>query len=748
MKKIYALIIILFLASDLFAATKYWVGTTGNYSVGANWNTMPDGSGTSGTPVNTDDIVIDRNASITIDGTYLPSSVWVINNAIVNFINTSTAKIYTIGGGAVSPSFKIEGGSTLNVTGTGSITLEMFAGNAEIYGTLDFTGNNSKMNYNTLATTTRIKTGGKIRYGGLSSNAVGTTTSFFMESGSTYEVYKDGGIFPTGSFDQNSLLLNSGAVANAASFSMNSAAGSYGNYEFNSPIYTGTSVGVNQNTTFNNFTLTDDGSGKWIFSTSPSSIYTLTVNGNLSISGGSTLTINNATSGNVLTTLLVKGNINNNGLITEAIGNIGSVIEIGGNTSTTFSSVANGITNDVNMKMNKSSGTLTALTDINLPNSPNAKLTLSNGNIDVLTNNKILFIQNPASVALITGSASSHVIGKLKRSSNQLSGYIFPVSNDGIQIAKATITTSNSNPTDWTVEFIPTNSNASAGLTSGVIDIVSNYYWNISRTGATPADAGFLTLYYSGLTTSSVLIPSQVKIVHWNGSTWDNLGGVDGGGSVDNTLGSTGGSAPGDPITTFSPFAIAGTIGTLPISIEYFHGIKNITNNTLLWKINCSGNSNVRVILEHSTTNNNFQPIYSLNANALRCLQPFDKTDFNLSAGINYYRLKVIDENGKINFSKIIGLLNKESGVELLGILPNPVSNNETAILSLSAAQKTVFHFLITDMSGKQIYKDLKTLAAGDNQLTLNLPDLSSGSYVLTGFTDEGRKVSIQFIKN
>ncbi len=748
MKKIYTLIIILFSASNLFAATKYWVGTIGNYSSGTNWNTMPDGSGTSGAPVNTDDIVIDRNASITIDGTYFPSSVWVINNAIVNFINTSTAKTYTIGGGSVSPSFKIEGGAILNVTGTGSITLEMFSGNAEIYGILDFTGNNSKMNYNVLATTTRIKTGGKIRYGALSSNGVGTTTSFFMESGSTYEVYKDAGTFPTGTFDANSLLLNTGAVANAASFSMNSAAGSYGNYEFNSPGYTGTSLGVNQNTTFNNFTLTNDGSGKWIFSTSPSSIYTLTVNGNLSISGGSTFVINNATSGNVLTTLLVKGNINNNGLITEAIGNVGSVIEIGRNTSSTFSSVANGITNDVNMKMNKSAGILTALTDINLPNSPNAQLTLTNGNIDVLTNNKILFIQNPAATALITGSAASHIIGKLKRSSNQLSGYIFPVSNDGIQIAKATITTNNNNATDWTVEFIPTNPNANAGLTPAVIDIVSNYYWNISRTGTTPADAGFLTLYYSGLTTSSVLIPSQVKIVHWNGTTWDNLGGVDGGGSVDNTLGSTGGTAPADPITTFSPFAIAGILGTLPISIEYFNGTKNITSNKLSWKINCSGNSNVRVTLEHSTTNNNFQPIYSLNANALQCLQPFDRTDFNPSAGINYYRLKVTDENGKINYSKIIGLLNKESGVELLGILPNPVSNNETTILSLSAAKKTVFHFVITDMNGKQIYKDFKTLVAGNNQLTLNLPVLSSGSYVLAGVTDEGLKVSLQFIKN
>ena len=79
------------------AGTIYWVGTTGNYSDGANWNTNQTGVA-SGAPTNTDDIVIDRNATITIDGTYFPSSLWIINNAVVNFTNPATSKTYTIGG--------------------------------------------------------------------------------------------------------------------------------------------------------------------------------------------------------------------------------------------------------------------------------------------------------------------------------------------------------------------------------------------------------------------------------------------------------------------------------------------------------------------------------------------------------------------------------------------------------------------------------------------------------------------------
>ncbi len=750
MKKYYLLFLFsTLLTNSIFAATKYWVGTTGAYSNGANWNTMSNGSGTPGAPLNTDDIVIDRNATITIDGTYLPSSLLITNNAVVNFANTSTAKTYTIGGGVISPAFNIANGSTLNITGTGSITLAMLSGSTgAIFGTLDFSGSSSKLDCSFGGGISSIKSGGTIRYGGSSSGTIGTITTFFMESGSTYEIYKDGGSFPTGTYDPNSLILNTGATANLAVMSMNSSTGSYGNYEFNSSLYSGSSTGINQNVSFNNISIVDDGSGKWIFSTSLSSIYTLTINNNLIIGNGSTIVINNAASGSQATTLLIKGNINNNGLITETIGNTGSVIEIGGNTSTTISTVANGITNDISILINKTAGTLTALTDLILPNSPNAKFTLTSGNIDMLTNTKLLFIQNPASNALITGTAASHIIGKLKRSSNQAAGYIFPVSNNAAQFAKTIITTNNNNATDWTVEFVPNNPNATAGLTPGVIDIVTNYYWDISRTGATPADAGFLTFYYGGLTSSSVLLPAQVKVVHWNGTTWQNLGGTDGGGSVDNALGSTGGAAPGDPITTFSPFALGGASGVIPISIEYFNGIKTGNTHKLFFKVNCFSNPRLTLTLERSSNSRNFTSIYSVVADAVRCQQPFDNIDYNPLPGTNYYRLKMTDADGNSTYSNIIGLINNKTGFEVLGISPNPVQNNGNLILNISSAQKTNMQIIITDINGKQVQAISETLSAGSNRLILNVNNFPAGTYQLTCTTAEGIKETTRFIKN
>lgn len=751
MKKFYLLIISISIMNSVISATKYWIGPAGNYSDGSRWNSMSDGTGSPGAPINTDNIVIDRNATINIDGNYFPSSVSVINNAIVTFGNVSaTARTYTIGGGAVSPAFTIEAGSILSITGTAAITIAIATGStASVSGILEVTGANSKMDHSFGSGVTTVKTGGRIRYGGVSGNGVGATSTLVLEAGSIYEVFKNGGSFPTATYDANSLLLNTGAVTSPAIFSMNSATGSYGNYEFNSPASNNISTGFNNDYTFNNITITNTGSGKWIYSTNPSTAYTLTINGNLTTASGTTIEINAAASGSQATIFLVKGNLINTGMITESNANTGSLIEMGGAGASAISTAANGISNDISFKINKPAGvSVTALTDITLPNSSFSRLTLTSGNIDMLTNNKLLFLQNGAFTALIGGTVNSHIIGKLKRNSNQIGGYGFPVSNNAAQLAKATITTSSPNATAWTVDFLPVNINAGSGLTAGVIDIVSDYAWDISRSGATPSNADFLTFFYGGLTSSQVLIPAQVKVVHWNGSSWNNLGGTDGGGSVDNSLGSTGGAAPGDPVTTFSPFAIGGTLGTLPVLIEYFSGIRINSTHKLTWKINCTGATNIAINVERSADGMNFNSIYTITADALRCLLPFDNTDINPCAGMNYYRIKTTDAEGKVTYSRIISLLNKQSSLEIVSFSPNPVLDNNYAKLNVASAQKSYLKIVITDMAGKTVYvrKNI-AIVAGGNQLPLNFSNFSAGIYQITGISSEGNKITTSFVK-
>ena len=743
MKKTLILCLLIPFIQQSLATTIFWIGTVGLYSDGTNWNTQANGLGTFGVPLNTDDIVISKNAIITIDGTYNPASVWITSNSIVNFTNTATSKTYTIGGSAtVSPAFKIEAGSTLNVLGTASIILQVLTGSAaQIYGTLDISGSSSRMNYTIGQGITRVKSGGKIRYGGTSSNGTGSVANFFMEAGSTYEVYKNGGSFPTGTYDPLSLVLNTGAVANMSTFSMSAATGSYGNYEFNNPSYTGTTVGLNQNISVNNFTLTDDGSGKWVFSTSPATAYTFTINGNLSQAPNTTIDINRGASGSQATTLLVKGDITSSGVITESNGNTGSVIELGGAGSIHLSLDNTTLTNDVSLIINKS-GTVVLLTDLLMPNSASAKLTLTNGYIDGLINNKTVFIQYPGTGSLVGGSVTSHIIGYLNRATNLVAVYAFPISNNSAQLANAAITPSSTSTTNFTVSFSDVNPDAGNGLTPGVIEVVTPYYWNVTRSGATPADIGFLSLYYNNLTNSYISDPSQAKVVHWSGTIWENLGGINNPGNITNVLGSTGGVAPGDPINVFGSFAIGGVLSVLPLSIEYFNGVKNGNEHRLAWKVDCTNSTHVTITVECSKDGRTFSTLQEMVADAVRCQQPFSHSYVAPYRGFNFYRLKLTDADGHKVYSNIVSLAN--NGFEILSLSPNPSGN---WLLNINDSQPENIMVVVSGMDGRIVSRKSYKAIAGNNGFNIPTTNLSTGIYQVTVYGEDGYRFTGRIVK-
>lgn len=731
-----------------YAGTIYWVGTTGNYSDGANWNTQSNGSGTSGAPTNIDDIVIDRNATITIDGNFQPSSLWIINNATVTFTNTIAARTYSIGGSAtVFPQFKVEAGATLNITGTSSILLDMIAGNsAQIFGTIDITGSGSRMTY--LGGTTIVMTGGKLRYGPGSSNGTGSLATFFMLSGSTYEVYKNGGSFPTGTYDPGSLILNTGAVANPALFNMNSSVGSYGNYEFNSPGYTNSTNGINQNVSFHDFRILNDGAGKWVFSTSNSTAYTLTVTGQLFVDYNCTLDINRAASGSQPTTIMAGADVFCYGNMIESGNNTGSILELIGANPANLVFEPTSLDGDVSLKMNRTADMICG--DLYMSKSLNAKLYLENGNIDVLTNSEVVYIQNKAPDAIVGGSIASHIIGRLIRVSNQTSSYAFPVSNNASQLALAVINPGSTDSTVWDVSFLAPNPNANNGLTPGSIDMVTPYYWTIDALGAPAAGASNLTLHYSDLASSAVLIPAQLKMLTWNGSNWVSLGGVDNGGNVTNTLGSSGGAAPADPITNFAifrPYALGGVLGTLPIGIEYFTGSKNGRNHNLNWKVNCTNSPGITMSLERSKDSRSFNSIKTITADATRCLEPFNHIDADPLSGLNYYRIKVTEADGQMSYSKIIGLLNRNGGFEVVGISPNPSQAGQETMISISSATKGTVTILLTDMLGRRLSTQTYNCIAGNNQILINTKNIQSGQYQVTVLSETGEAISKQLIK-
>jgi|GEM_PF-3051806 len=182
----------------------------------------------------------------------------------------------------------------------------------------------------------------------------------------------------------------------------------------------------------------------------------------------------------------------------------------------------------------------------------------------------------------------------------------------------------------------------------------------------------------------------------------------------------------------------------LPVAIQYLHGAKAGNNHNLSWKVNTTNAINMS--LERSTDNRNFSNVYNTSGDAVSCQQAFNFTDARPTPGVNFYRLKVTDADGKISYSQIIALLNKNAGFEIISISPNPIVTGN-AVLNVTSAQPDQLQIAIYDMTGRKVATQSQQLIAGSNQIILNVSKLASGAYQVTGVTNTGESKTIKLLK-
>ena len=201
-------------------------------------------------------------------------------------------------------------------------------------------------------------------------------------------------------------------------------------------------------------------------------------------------------------------------------------------------------------------------------------------------------------------------------------------------------------------------------------------------------------------------------------------------------------------VTGFSGFYVhTNPSFPLPIVVNYLQGTKQGSSHNLNWKVTCASSSSATMVLERSADNRNFAAINTVTADALRCAQPFNYVDASPLAGVNYYRLRITDANGKITYSNTIALVNKLSGVEIVGIAPNPVTSAGAATLNVASAQQGTLKIVVTDLAGRQLITQTEKIIAGSNQIPMNFAKLSGGSYQVTAITEDGKATSVRFVK-
>ena len=201
-------------------------------------------------------------------------------------------------------------------------------------------------------------------------------------------------------------------------------------------------------------------------------------------------------------------------------------------------------------------------------------------------------------------------------------------------------------------------------------------------------------------------------------------------------------------VSVFSPFSLGSeTYGSnpLPITINYFNGAKQNGHHLLNWKITCTNTPSATMELVRSTDGINYAGIYSITATALQCQQPFNYTDASPAKGVNYYRLKMTDANGRITYSSTVSLIHATKGFDVMNIAPNPIVNG-LFNLKISAAEKMQMDIVITDMQGRVLQKQTVSLIAGFNAIPMQVKNLAAGTYHLFGNTADGKTRVLRFV--
>lgn len=384
---------------------------------------------------------------------------------------------------------------------------------------------------------------------------------------------------------------------------------------------------------------------------------------------------------------------------------------------------------------------------LNVPITLSSNLNLVNGILNTTPTNLISVGYNAATLGTITRTTGM-VNGPLKKWYGAATGTATLPLSDGTNYKPATIafTTAPATAGSLTASFsaVAPNFPNAAPLTEGALIVnkasTQGSWFVEAGDGLT---GGTYTGAFTGNGTTDVIDYTKTVLIKRPsaGGDW----------TLDGThVASTGSnSAPvvsRTGMSSFSEFAIGGELlVALPISIEYFKGSKQSNGHLLDWKVTCYNSPSVTMILERSTDGRNFKPVNSQTETSLRCLQPFSFVDASPLAGITYYRLKSVDVDGKVTYSTVVALLNKEKGFEIVNLVPNPVSTD--AVLSVTSANKSIIEIVVSDISGKQLNKQRVSLISGNNLIPLNVRNLPAGTYQVTGLTADGVNKTLRFVK-
>jgi hypothetical protein len=176
---------------------------------------------------------------------------------------------------------------------------------------------------------------------------------------------------------------------------------------------------------------------------------------------------------------------------------------------------------------------------------------------------------------------------------------------------------------------------------------------------------------------------------------------------------------------------------TLPVKLLSFTALKQNAAVQLVWSTAFEKDFS-HFVVEHSADAINFSSLRIVKAGAQN--GQYNLVDEHPFSGTNFYRLKMVDNDGSADYSKIMAI-NME-GILQFTILPNPA--RDQLMFYLNTSSVFTERVSITNMAGVVVAEQNISLSEGINHHRINIASLAKGIYIIKLQTSG---VSAQVIK-
>lgn len=219
--------------------------------------------------------------------------------------------------------------------------------------------------------------------------------------------------------------------------------------------------------------------------------------------------------------------------------------------------------------------------------------------------------------------------------------------------------------------------------------------------------------YYPGNTTAGSVVATGLTV----GATYYLM--IDGNAGAACNFQLTGWSAP-----------------TLPVDLLSFEGKNHSSDvNKLDWTV-AQEDKLDHYLVQRSFDGVKFTDLDKVFATPGKQQKKYSYYDRNFTESVNYYRLKMVDQDQTFKYSSIVAIgTDADSKFKVNKIFPNPASSLMYA--SVSAPTDCIVELEIIDFMGRTMARDEQSLKLGANLITLNLESFRKGIYYLK-FTYDG----------